>query len=236
MGDLVRRKKVFEHISHAANSIRDIALDEIPGGAIIKTLWNYNSEIQTSRSLKFLGDFQQILEEKLGRNFYDYELQNEDFHDLFYRIMSEVQKTNSQEKLKHFRNVLLNQVIEPPKDNTLTFKYVNLINTLADIQIIILNKMWTDSSGIFSDMRAAIIPYPILQETRENEKIIVDIDGYIKEFTKADLTFYCKELVSVGLVNESLKPTRANGAGGSSKRYSISYSGTDFLNFIKLNG
>lgn len=235
MGDLVSRKKVFEHIAHAANSIRDLALDEIPGGAIIKTLWNYNSEIQTSRSLKFLGDFQQILEDKLGRNFYDYELQNEDFHDLFYMIMTEVQKTNSKEKLKHFRNILLKQVIEPAKDNTLTFKYVNLINTLADIQIIILNKMWTDSSGIFSDMRATIIPYPILQETRENEKVTIDIDGYIKEFVKADLTFYCKELVSIGLVNESLNSARAKNDGNSFKIYSISHSGIDFLNFIKLN-
>lgn len=209
MGDLVNRKKVFEHISKAADSIGEIALDSIPGGAVIKAIWNYGSELQTSRSLKFLEDFQRILEEKLGRNFYDHELQNKDFHDLFYVIMQEVQKTSSEEKLKRFRSLLLNQAVMPEKDS-LNLKFVNILSRLNDIQLIIIERMRDRVSSYRVDfVRLVAWNDPATNDGYapriDSNNIPIKIADNIIYTKSTEIDFYVSELVSLGVLEMKLK-------------------------------
>lgn len=220
-------------IYHTADEFFKAVLSFIPLGIIADSFLNFQGNLKRRRVIEFSESLKKVLESLGGRELHANDFNNEDFVDIMESVYKRVQNTKSDYKLERFKNILTQQIIQRPNDYELTLKYVSLVSTLADIQIVILNKMRTHSSGVFSDMRTAIIPGATLKETRDNEEVIIDVDDYKGSFIKADLMLYCKELVSFGLVNESLKTEMTHGGGNTRKRYSISNAGISFLKFIE---
>lgn len=234
MSDLTRYRKVFEVITEASNSISKIALDGVPGGGIIKAICDFGPELRMKRSLEFLDSFQKLLEEKLGRNFYAHEIQNEDFHDLFYIVISKVQTTKSLKKKERFRNILFKQVIKPI-DGELAIKYTQIMDDLDDAQFCILSdfKEWEGEAKITSIIRAYLGDEGLKYD---GNYIIEGLSNRIgKEVTIAETEYYMNRLVNLGLVNNAAKVITAMGMSSPQNNYRITPIGKAFLNHVEIH-
>lgn len=232
MLDKVKHKKIFEAISQASNTISKLALDEIPGGSVLKAIWDFGPELRMNRSLEFLYSFQQALENHLGRNFYEHEIKNEDFSDLFFVVMSKVQTTKSQLKKTGFRNILLKQVINPV-EGQLAIKYAQILDSLNESQFYILCDFrdW-DGKHKITSIIVAYMGNDGLKLKDEHS-----VDGLSKrvgtEVTKAEVEYYMNELVTMGLIHNSAKVITAMGSGSPQNDYRISSIGKSFLKHIE---
>lgn len=67
-------------------------------------------------------------------------INTENFSDIFQSVIYRVTKTQSEEKLHHFKNILINELISPTAKINKVELYLDLISNLSEEEILILSK------------------------------------------------------------------------------------------------
>lgn len=106
------------------------------GTALTELVFDYNGRIKQER----LNRFMELLSEYFSQN-HNVKIENiktEDFNDLFESIIKKVVITKSEGKIKRFRDILIKELNNPSEETELIALYLDLIETLSEEEIIIL--------------------------------------------------------------------------------------------------
>lgn len=106
------------------------------GTALTELVFDYNGRLKQNRLNKFI----EILAESFTKNS-NINLDNiktEHFNDLFEAVIKRVVTTKSESKLRRFKDILINELINPSESDTVDI-YLDLINNLSDNEILILH-------------------------------------------------------------------------------------------------
>jgi hypothetical protein len=217
-----------------SEKVRQTVFSFIPAGPIFETFWSYRSNLKQKRVIEFSESVKTALEEIGGKEIHASNLQTEDFVDLMELVYLKVISTSSVYKLERFRDILVNKIVEPEKENHLFKKYVNLLDQLEDVQILILDdfKYWKGNP-----IRSVIIAYEgEIGAALPDDAIIERISKKAgTNVTKSEVEYYTNELVTLGLVRNSARVITAMGENSPQNNFQISPVGLLFLEFIEMN-
>ena len=233
MDDTNKNHQYKDHVILVSEKIRQIISSYIPAGPIIEAFLSYRNELKQKRVIEFSESVKTALEEIGGKEIHASNLQTEDFVDLMELVYLKVISTRSTYKLERFRNILVNKIVEPDKEVHLFKKYVNLLDQLEDVQILILDdfKYWKGNP-----IRSIIIAYEgdvgaALQDDAIIERVSTKIGA---DITKGEVEYYTNELLNLGLIRNSTRVITAQGASSPQNNFQISPVGESFLKFIEL--
>ena len=124
----------------AAISLTKSIFNAVPfaGGALNEVFFEYRSRIKQKR----LNSFTELLADFFASD-QNIDLQNlhtEEFSDLFESVIRRVLQTQSKEKHLRLRNVLIKQILHPQKNIDNDEAYLDLISTLDETAIWVLNE------------------------------------------------------------------------------------------------
>lgn len=105
------------------------------GTALTELVFDYNGRLKQNRLNKFI----EILAESFTTNS-NINLDNiktEHFNDLFEAVIKRAVTTKSESKLRRFRDILINELINPSESETVDI-YLDLINNLSENEILVL--------------------------------------------------------------------------------------------------
>lgn len=127
-----------EHSKEILTSLAKSLFSAIPyaGTALTELVFDYNGRLKQNRLNKFI----EILAEGFTTNS-NINLDNiktEHFNDLFEAVIKRVVATKSESKLRRFKDILINELINPSESDTVDI-YLDLINNLSDKEILILH-------------------------------------------------------------------------------------------------
>ena len=132
-------------------------------------LFESRSRIKQDRLNRFVILLKDYFDDKFDENTKLENLTSEEFSDNFEEVLLSVLKTNSEEKLFHFRNLLLNQILYSDKRNNDLFSlFVGITHSLLDDQIIILEK--------FADIKTEFGNAFLERGTLKSKKVSIDSD------------------------------------------------------------
>ncbi len=231
------------------------------GTALTELVFDYNGRIKQERLNKFV----ELLSAYFTHN-HNVKIENiktEDFNDLFESVIKKVVLTKSEEKIKRFRDILINELNNPSEETELTDLYLELIETLSEEEIIILegfsnfNHNYYDQLDNQSNLKSELLKIkedlkskPFLQPDKNHElaiKILQDkIDNFlkIKESVKkfSEAKYYNLTEAKFGFYKQRLYSKgllldlSINRIGISGfEMMMITDFGEEFINFIKTN-
>ncbi|NGF76547.1 hypothetical protein G5B10_11720 [Fluviicola sp. SGL-29] len=234
MNYIDKNTNLKNHLEIASETVRQTIFSFIPAGPILEIFWSYRNNLKQKRVLDFSESIKTALE-KIGEKELDSSnIQTEDFVDLMELVYVKVMSTRSAYKLERFRNILVNQIIQPNVETLLFKKYVNLLDQLEDVQILILSdfKYW-----LGTPIRSIVIAYAgEIALTYSDTQVIERIsDSVGTDVTKAELEYYTNELVTLGLIRNNTKVITQMGSSSPQNDYQISPVGISFLEFITLS-
>lgn len=199
MKDL-NKSKNEDVVLHSIEEINKLALSFIPAGAIFDSFWGYRTRLKQKRILDFSESVKKVLEQFANRELHGNDFESEDFVDIMESVYSKVIATKSIQKLERFRNILARQVLFKPVENQTTLIFINLIENLSDIQLMILD--WLDKNQFstlgkihsYLEDRGIVI---LSENESEFEILYNDSTLHITDFI-----VYIKDLISRGLIDE----------------------------------
>jgi len=115
------------------------------GTALNELLFEARGRLKQNRINDFIKTFSEYLESLNENDLSLDQLNKDEFGDLFENLILKVAKTSSKAKLEAFKNLLVNQLIEPRKLD-FTEIIIDVIGDLVDKQIIILDSYYYHSS------------------------------------------------------------------------------------------
>lgn len=127
------KKELFNSMAKSIFSIIPFA-----GTAITELVYEYNGRIRQNRLNKFV----EFLSEGFS-NENELDIKNiktEHFNDVFEAVIKRVFTTKSEVKLKRFRDIIIKELRSPHSETELIEIYLELITTLSEEEIIILNE------------------------------------------------------------------------------------------------
>ncbi len=220
-----------DHFEVISETIRSTVFSYIPAGPVFDAFWNYRSKLKQKRVLDFSESVKKALEQIEGSEIDTENFQSDDFIDLMELVYSKVMTTRSSYKLERFRNILVKQIVKPLEQPPLFNKYINLLDQLDDIQIIMLRDIRPVES---KKIDSFIVAFMGIEGPKQPDSHIVDRFQFEtgRLLTKGELEFFGNELISLGLVRNHSSIT--TNLGGSSTNYKIQISpfGKEFLDFI----
>lgn len=213
----------------------------IPGNHIINEVLEFRTKVQQSRLNKFSDYLKSGFENITGKSLDPENLKSECFIDVFETILKKVATTSNEEKIKRYRNVLLRTMYE--KDNSeISFKYIDLIESLTDSQILILSGLYTHET--FTNITIQYyIGNPNLYNSTEqmfipeaDDTSFMTANGY--KFLFSELEFFLIDLSSKGLITKIKHPATKSmlNVPFDNERYNITLIGKGFVEFIKDYG
>lgn len=181
----------------------------VVGGAISILLDKYLPSAIENRRIQFLNqletDFQKLPYDVI-KNLEN----NEDFYTVFLKVLSTITHEHKVEKIKVFRNILINStVLAKEKFNEVDF-FIKLINTLSIDQIKILHLFY-------------------LRDYKKSIKF-KNIDKFLNEHWKIDKSYrwsLVTELIRDGLISSSIERQKNKGDG-----HQLTSFGENFINYI----
>jgi hypothetical protein len=238
-------EKTEEIIKEVGNTFRQVAGTFLPVIAIADNLSNFRSRLKQQRLMDFAESLRKVFEEELEINLHNYNFETEDFIDVLDSTLSKVHATKSEQKILHFRNILANYVTRPI-DNSLVNKYLDILNEINEVQLVILEKLphKIDKNTTGVDFMSIVCYMSGLkgQELIDTEfkykKFDFQLGNQKMEITLHDLDFYVNDLVSKGLIIKSQKKTTIQNEMGSMQipepihLYSVSKTAGNFIQFI----
>ena len=232
MSDTIKNPKLKDHFELLSETVRQTVFSFIPAGPILESFWSYRNNLKQKRVLDFSKSVKTALEEIGEKEIHASNFQTEDFVDLIELVYSKVMNTRSAYKLERFKNILVNKIVEPNKE-ALFKKYVNLLDQLEDVQILILSdfRHWKGNP-----IRSVIIAYEgEIGAAHQDDTIIESVTKRAgRDVDKAEVEYYTNELVNLGLVRNNAKVITAMGASSPQNNFQISPIGSSFLEFIEL--
>lgn len=206
MGKFEKNPKLKDHFEVVSESVIKTVFSFIPAGPIFDSFWNYRANLKQKRVIDFSESVKNVLEEIGGNEFHSSNFETEDFVDIMEAVYMKVMNTQSLYKLERFRNILVNQIIDKPLDYQLTLKYVELVSSLSDIEMLILGfiKELYDYKGFYTmkDICNKLAEY----EREEDEIVINNNEIHVRiansemKITPFDIEFYVGELINKGLI------------------------------------
>lgn len=234
MGNTIKNPHLKDHFDMVSEKVRQTIFSFIPAGPIFEAFWSYRNDLKQKRVNEFSESVKTALEEIGGTEMNASNLQTEDFVDLMELVYIKVMSTRSAYKLERFRNIMVNKIVEPDKERHLFKKFVNLLDQLEDIQILILDdfKYWKGNP-----IRSIIIAYEgEIGAAAQDDMVIERISLKAgTDITKAEVEYYTNELVNLGLIRNNARVITAMGASSPQNNFQISPIGMSFLEFIELN-
>lgn len=193
-----------QNIKDFFNEIQNYVLGKIPIGDELNLLFNFRSNLRKARLIRFFESFRNELENFHGRPLSVDEISTEEFLDVMENVMNKVQITQSLYKVERFRNILLKQAVKPI-ENQLAIKYIQVIDELTDIQMIILDTIEEENTSIrdyYHIIKLIWLNYnPNLKLSEYNHQDFT-IENYGSELliSSKEVRFYLTDLISKGLV------------------------------------
>lgn len=196
--NIQQRAEKAEHLMETLNSI---FLGFIPGGHAAEAFLNYRDDLKTKRVLNFLEGFSLALQEIAEEKEIDMSVfTGEDFVDVFDCIIAKIQITKSELKINRFKRILLRQAVSI-NDDFLINRYIQFIEDLSDIQIIILDKL------IEFNKPMPVNFIELIQNKNENitvnklhKSIDIQVGKSLINIPIMDIDFYVNDLISRGLI------------------------------------
>ena len=191
--NIERRNEVAEQVQH---SLAQVFLGFMPAGHVVNEFLNFRSNLKQKRVLKFSESVQNALSELSGKEIDDATFTTEEFVDIFESIIQKVQNSNSEYKLQRFRNILVKQILEPA-DLFSTLRYIQLLDEMNDLHVIILLKM--------EPVPGIPLVYDIVHFLTDESSFDVNDDSNVNitvgevsfSTTKLDIEFCSNQLVSM---------------------------------------
>lgn len=223
MSDIVKKE--------AATSIYNIALSFVPGNFILKELQDLRGRIYQSRLNYFVEVLKESFENVTGKKYDPENLKSADFLDSFEILVRKAVYTKSKEKIKRYKNVLLREMFEPGKTESDFFlKYVNLIEELNEVQIIILDKLEIRGSGHLLKVKS------LIEKKNNGELKNIAISNNVEVIngemiSLEDLNFLLQEMAGKGLLHRVT--SNKKNVFTQTETYEVNTVGKRFLKFIK---
>lgn len=200
-------------------SATKIIFGNIPfaGPALDEIFFEYRGRLKQERLNKFVELLSEYFEK--GQNLDLENLKTEDFSDLFEAVIKRVVQTKSEDKHRHFRDILISQIKNPKKTNSELEIFLDLISSLNETQIIILSeyrekairykeyfsqcrvieeKNIKKGAGIDSSSEQLEKLKEVFFE-KENER-----NDFYKKLPENDLLYNKQILISKGLMNDGI--------------------------------
>lgn len=230
-----------ENKEQALQSVYKSIIGFIPGNHILNELLDYRANVQQNRLNKFSEFLKNGFEDITGKSFDPENLKSEHFLDVFESIVKKVASTSSEEKLKRYRNVLLRAMFQKD-ESEIFFKYLDLIDSISDSQIMILSGLYSHET--FTDQTIQYyLGNPSLYNATdgmyipESDKLgFLTSDG--KKVFYSELQFFLIDLNSKGLINIAKNPASKGMVINKyeAEKYIIKEIGKEFIEFIKEYG
>ena len=158
------------------------------GSGLNEVIFEYRSRVKQERINRFVNELSNFFE---SINPQDIDLENikkDEFGDIFESILKRVSLNKSNEKLKRFKKILINEILNPSK-NDFAENYLDLIEKINEIQIKILfchRKLITGDYQYYIEKQDTLI--------RKNKKLKVELSenkgfknkGYASNVTKLE--------------------------------------------------
>ncbi len=190
--------------NHAENAIL-AALAAIPGigGILASLLSSYANEYKKKRILGFIGDLSKAVHaivEKVDREY----IQKEEFLYIFEQVLKGVAENYHEEKIRCFKNILLNSLTNPPsisQENREVF--INLTNSLSVRHIRILKFLFNPKPQWpkFMDKRLPNVPLE-MSEHIAAERVI---DRVFPEYTGGEVLNAIEDMQNLRLVSNFVR-------------------------------
>jgi hypothetical protein len=224
-------------IEFVSNSV-SVTLQLIPyvGGALNQMTFGYLSSLQMKRIENYLVKLSEYLQssemqKKVLDQVSNY-LSSDDGKEFFYLNLEKVAKTRSEEKLKLFRNMLLNQSSEYKTFSLDTAEeFLNILESIRFESIQVLEFLANYKEA--NPQKRNIIDGGSVTEDIEDKKS--DYIGQLKiefDFSKDELNYFHQQLITNGLVVDN---SIGFVGGNPLEKFRITKMGELFLDYIKDN-
>lgn len=167
------------------------------GTALTELVFDYNGRIKQERINRFV----ELLSEYFthNHNVQIHNIKTEDFNDLFESVIKKVVVTKSEEKTKRFRDILIKELNNPSEITELTALYLELIDTLSEEEIIVLEGLSNFDNNYYiqldnqsnlkselSKINEELKSKPFLQPDKNHELAIKTLQDKIDNFLKIE--------------------------------------------------
>ena len=229
-----KKEKAGEVALHAAEAFQKLVLGFMPGGHAIEQFLDFRNSLKQKRVLNFSESMRLAMSDIKGIE--PDVFTTEEFVDVFELIINRVQNTNSEFKLRRFRNILLKQIVQPVELFT-TLQFVEIVNQMDDIHLLILDKIKAHP-GLpqLKDFYVLFIDKKLQWTENASPNIEIKLAGNKTMIEKSEIRFYGNQLVSMGLIKTGYTTSKGKGIGSITSTYEyfeISEIGKKFLEFIK---
>lgn len=220
--------------------LQKVFLGFLPGGHAAEIFLNYSSELKNQRVLRFIESFSKAIEENfphLSITIDDFT--TEDFVDVFDAVIQKVRNTKSIDKQERFKKILLGYFQQSEFDE-LIYKYLELIDRLTEIQLLVLRYYAHPLSKFNKQLSTSSFMDKI---NVGNNKMTIKTAEFSFEVEKSSFNFYVNDLVAMGLLemnvysesekisfteNDFIQPKIS-----SKRTYLLSSFARNFLDFLK---
>lgn len=206
MENFEKNRRLKDHFELVSETVRKTVFSFIPAGPVFDTFWSYRTNLKQKRVIDFSESVKKALEEISEKELHASNFETEDFVDIIEAIYMRVQSNKSTYKAERFRNILIKQVIDKPINHQLTLKYVELVSSLSDIEMLILEFIGEMRHyKVFCTMKDFC--NKLAENEREENEIIINnneinvrIANSELKITPFDVEFYVGELINKGLI------------------------------------
>lgn len=235
MGEFNKNPKIKDHFEVASESVMKTVFSFIPAGPIFDSFWNYRATLKQKRVIDFSDSVKKALEEIGGYELHSSNFETKDFVDIMEATYLRVMNTRSEYKLERFRNILVNQIIEPTLETPMFMKYIQLLDQLDDAQIVLLdNFRYWEGQKINS---IAVAYFGIEHKNYSGDHVMETLSQNLSRvITLAEAEYYMNELVSLGLIVNVSVSMPVVGKNSPHNNFQISIIGKSFLKFIEISG
>ncbi len=194
------------------------------GGTFLTQIIGLRSKLKFNRASRFVEEFMDFMTKSQTNFDRDY-INSEDFSDFFEDLIISVSKTNSDLKIKRYKNILLNQLIVR-KDYDTSVRYLNLANNLEENQIVILQH-WSLHEFITPTLNIGLTKEQTINLNSSRKLLGQKIEH-------SELEFLVIDLRSKGLLK------RKDGAMGATRpisifdHHSITEIGKEFVDYLRV--
>lgn len=141
---------------HSLEVFQKMVLGFMPGGHVVDEFLNFRGNLKQKRIIDFSESVKIALEEISGKEMDSGCFTTEDFVDVFESLINKVQNTKSLYKIERFRNIMVQQIVDPIESHE-TLKFVHILDQLQDVDLVILLKMKeNDDISYRSNFRALL--------------------------------------------------------------------------------
>ncbi|MDF3027036.1 MAG: hypothetical protein K0S23_1343 [Fluviicola sp.] len=228
-----KNKEWKDSLLQASGLAQKYILQNIPiYGPIIHDILNFQSDVKTKRALSFLDDLITKIRSEFGEDFNFDNLKNESFSDLLDQVLKKVENTKSEFKKDRYRDILLLK-IKIDTDHLLFMKFVDLLDKVNEIQIILIQELAQNEQfelGIGLHKSYTILESYVNLHSTKPSFPGDSLNEYATKDKNGEIEFYMLELASLGLIKEISRKTAPRGT--STSKYIVTDICRKFLTFI----